>query len=68
MDFAAAPDVFPPDKLNAGVMVVRPNRAVFLSMMRRIDLPSHDGGDTGTAAAGACACAAHWCHTTSEAQ
>lgn len=45
---AAAPDVFPPDKFNAGVMVVEPDAAVFEDMMARAaELPSHDGGDTG---------------------
>lgn len=47
-DFAAAPDVFPPDKFNAGVLVLRPDRAVFEDMVSKASvLPSHDGGDTG---------------------
>ena len=45
---SAAPDVFPPDKLNAGVMVVEPASNVFEDMVSKIaELPSHDGGDTG---------------------
>ncbi|KAG5178156.1 Glycosyltransferase, family GT8 [Tribonema minus] len=48
VDFAAAPDVFPPDKFNAGVLLVKPNEAIFQDMMRKIpELPSYDGGDTG---------------------
>ena len=48
VSFAAAPDVFPPDKFNAGVLVIQPNEAVFQDMVSRIAvLPSHDGGDTG---------------------
>ncbi len=46
--FAAAPDVFPPDKFNAGVMVIRPDAAIFQDMLLKISiLRSHDGGDTG---------------------
>merc|ERR1719253_1246080 len=56
---AAAPDLFPPDKFNAGVLVVRPSRAVFDDMLSRLPhhaggpagagggLRSYDGGDTG---------------------
>jgi glycogenin glucosyltransferase len=45
---AAAPDIFPPDKFNAGVMVVRPSHSVFDSMMAQASLlTSYDGGDTG---------------------
>jgi glycogenin glucosyltransferase len=45
---SAAPDVFPPDKLNAGVMVVEPSASIFEEMMAQIEtLTSHDGGDTG---------------------
>eukprot|EP00753_Platysulcus_tardus_P010676 PLAT2954.1.p1 GENE.PLAT2954.1~~PLAT2954.1.p1 ORF type:complete len:351 (+),score=162.19 PLAT2954.1:48-1100(+) len=45
---AAAPDVFPPDCFNAGVLVVTPNAATFASMLAvTAELPSHDGGDTG---------------------
>lgn len=47
-DFAAAPDVFPPDKFNAGVMVLTPSLAVYQSMLEALPrLPSYDGGDTG---------------------
>ena len=28
-DFAAAPDVFPPDKFNAGVMLIKPSLKMF---------------------------------------
>eukprot|EP00750_Incisomonas_marina_P019116 INCI3221.3.p1 GENE.INCI3221.3~~INCI3221.3.p1 ORF type:complete len:246 (-),score=36.49 INCI3221.3:259-996(-) len=46
--FSAAPDVFPPDKFNAGVMVIKPSRERFDDMMTKVpDLDSHDGGDTG---------------------
>lgn len=57
---AAAPDIFPPDKFNAGVMVLRPSKAVFNDMMSRLPVSSlhgsavatvcnssYDGGDTG---------------------
>lgn len=48
MDFAAAPDVFPPDRFNAGVMVVAPSSAVLDDMLSKVlELPSYDGGDTG---------------------
>lgn len=46
--FAAAPDIFPPDKFNAGVLVIKPNSTVFGDMLTKIgSLPSYDGGDTG---------------------
>ena len=45
---AAAPDIFPPDKFNAGVMVVRPSKTVFENMMAQSSLLiTYDGGDTG---------------------
>lgn len=45
---AFAPDVFPPDRFNAGVIVLEPSREVFGKMLEQIpQLPSHDGGDTG---------------------
>ncbi|CAN0329506.1 unnamed protein product, partial [Laminaria digitata] len=48
VDFAAAPDVFPPDRFNAGVMVVAPSSAVLDDMLSKVsELPSYDGGDTG---------------------
>lgn len=48
VDFAAAPDVFPPDKFNAGVMVLKPCRDVFDKMMAVVHTaPSYDKGDTG---------------------
>jgi len=47
-DFAAAPDIFPPDKFNAGVLVIRPNADVFNLMLEKVNvLSSYDGGDTG---------------------
>ena len=46
--FAAAPDVFPPDKFNAGVLVLQPSGVVFQDMLSKSEsLPSYDGGDTG---------------------
>lgn len=46
--FAAAPDIFPPDRFNAGVMVIEPNAQVFRDMLAAVgNLPSYDGGDTG---------------------
>eukprot|EP00931_Biecheleriopsis_adriatica_P070286 TRINITY_DN44063_c0_g1_i1.p1 TRINITY_DN44063_c0_g1~~TRINITY_DN44063_c0_g1_i1.p1 ORF type:complete len:251 (-),score=36.41 TRINITY_DN44063_c0_g1_i1:294-1046(-) len=45
---AFCPDVFPPDKFNAGVIVLEPNGRTFQLMMEKIGvLESHDGGDTG---------------------
>ena len=45
---AAAPDTFPPDKFNAGVMVIRPSTDTFKDMMSKINvLGSYDTGDTG---------------------
>jgi glycogenin glucosyltransferase len=53
---AAAPDIFPPDKFNAGVLVLRPSRSVFDDMISRLpsevatdnrQCTSYDGGDTG---------------------
>lgn len=45
---AAAPDIFPPDKFNAGVLVVRPSQAIFDNMVAQSGLLiSYDGGDTG---------------------
>ena len=44
---SAAPDVFPPDKFNAGSWSWN-RRALFEDMLAKVDtLPSHDGGDTG---------------------
>ncbi len=48
VDFAAAPDVFPPDKFNAGVLVLKPDATVFRDMCSRLsDTYAYDGGDTG---------------------
>lgn len=45
---AAAPDMFPPDKFNSGVMVIRPSQATFDNMMgQKKLLANYDGGDTG---------------------
>eukprot|EP00985_Skeletonema_marinoi_P020591 scaffold12293_cov120-Skeletonema_marinoi.AAC.10 len=52
---AAASDIFPPDKFNAGVMVLRPSKDVFDDMISRLphstgektNCTSYDGGDTG---------------------
>jgi glycogenin glucosyltransferase len=45
---AAAPDILPPDKFNAGVLVIRPSQAVYDNMMQqRSLLTTYDGGDTG---------------------
>jgi len=45
---AAAPDIFPPDKFNAGVMIINPSSNVFADMMEKTKtLVSYDGGDTG---------------------
>merc|ERR1711920_266889 len=42
------PDVFPPDRFNAGVIVLEPSQALLAEMVAQIpNLPSHDGGDTG---------------------
>jgi glycogenin glucosyltransferase len=46
--FAASPDVFPPDKFNAGVMVITPNEDLFaLLVVASSNLTSYDDGDTG---------------------
>lgn len=45
---SAAPDIFPPDRFNAGVLVVEPSQGVFSDMISRIaDISTYDGGDTG---------------------
>eukprot|EP01069_Polyplicarium_translucidae_P001628 Polyplicarium_translucidae@DN1746_c0_g1_i1.p1 len=45
---AFAPDVFPPDRFNAGVFVCTPSVAVFSEMQNGMStMASHDGGDTG---------------------
>jgi len=47
-DFAAAPDVFPPDRFNAGVLYLRPSVETFQALCAALHtLPSYDGGDTG---------------------
>lgn len=50
VDFAAAPDVFPPDRFNAGVLLLRPDMTLFDDLVRHTNsrvLSSYDGGDTG---------------------
>ncbi|PFH34038.1 glycosyl transferase family 8 protein [Besnoitia besnoiti] len=45
---AFAPDIFPPDKFNAGVVVLKPDAGEFEKMVSALaHLPSHDGSDTG---------------------
>jgi lipopolysaccharide biosynthesis glycosyltransferase len=45
---AAAPDVFPPDRFNSGVMVIRPSRQVHKSMQDHATiLTTGDHSDTG---------------------
>ena len=40
--------MFPPDKFNAGVMVIRPDATVFADMISKVGtILSYDGGDTG---------------------
>lgn len=47
-DLAAAPDVFPPDRFNAGVLLLRPDRATYERLVALAPTaPSYDGGDTG---------------------
>ena len=47
-DLAAAPDIFPPDRFNAGVLVLRPDPLAHERLLRLAPTaPSHDGGDTG---------------------
>lgn len=47
-DFAACPDIFPPDRFNAGVLLVRPNLLLFEKLVEQSGrLESYDGGDTG---------------------
>ncbi|TNV84871.1 hypothetical protein FGO68_gene11374 [Halteria grandinella] len=48
VSFAAAPDVFPPDHFNAGVLLIKPSIEIFNDMVAKSpDMPSYDGGDTG---------------------
>ena len=48
-DFAASPDIFPPDRFNAGVLVITPSESSFQSLLSAIPTtPSYDGGDTGS--------------------
>lgn len=48
LDFAAAPDVFPPDCFNAGVMLIKPSMDFFKELLSKVEtVKSYDGGDTG---------------------
>eukprot|EP00485_Elphidium_margaritaceum_P013983 CAMPEP_0202731248 /NCGR_PEP_ID=MMETSP1385-20130828/187053_1 /ASSEMBLY_ACC=CAM_ASM_000861 /TAXON_ID=933848 /ORGANISM="Elphidium margaritaceum" /LENGTH=652 /DNA_ID=CAMNT_0049397541 /DNA_START=1 /DNA_END=1959 /DNA_ORIENTATION=- len=48
IQFAAAPDIFPPDRFNAGVLLIKPDLNVFHSLLREMGaIVSYDGGDTG---------------------
>jgi glycogenin glucosyltransferase len=45
---AACPDIFPPDKFNAGVMLISPSDALFEDLIAKTQsLITYDGGDTG---------------------
>ena len=47
---AASPDIFPPDRFNAGVMLLRPCQSVFDDILHKantFEITSYDGGDTG---------------------
>eukprot|EP01039_Chlorochromonas_danica_P006912 gene6912-7639_t len=47
-DFAACPDIFPPDRFNAGVLVIQPSEETFQRLLRlSSSTHSYDGGDTG---------------------
>ncbi|KAH9195776.1 hypothetical protein AeNC1_002239 [Aphanomyces euteiches] len=46
--FAAAPDIFPPDRFNAGVLLLHPNAELFQRLVSQsAQFQSYDGGDTG---------------------
>ena len=46
--FAAAPDLFPPDRFNAGVLLVRPSLPLYRHVLEALPVVgSWDGGDTG---------------------
>jgi len=48
VDFAAAPDVFPPDCFNAGILLVKPSIEMFKLLISKVnEIESYDGGDTG---------------------
>ena len=45
---AAAPDIFPPDKFNAGVILIEPSQKVFDDLLLKTkSIITYDGGDTG---------------------
>jgi glycogenin glucosyltransferase len=45
---AAAPDVFPPDNFNAGVLIIRPSLTKFRQILTESKkIEPYDGGDTG---------------------
>jgi len=48
LKLAAAPDVYPPDKFNAGLLLIQPGQALFDSLLATVgSIASYDGGDTG---------------------
>ena len=48
VDFAAAPDVFPPDHFNAGVLYLKPSLKRFAELLKiSKKVGCYDGGDTG---------------------
>ena len=53
--FVAAPEIFPPDTFNSGVMVLTPSLATFrLLLQLNQDIGSNDGGDQGVLNRGLC--------------
>jgi glycogenin glucosyltransferase len=45
---AAAPDIFPPDNFNAGVMLIAPSQELFIDLVSKTESTiTYDGGDTG---------------------
>ena len=49
--FAAAPDIFPPDRFNAGVLVIKPGKDVFENLLAKAKtIKSYDGGTLSVAA------------------
>jgi len=48
-ELVAAPDIFPPDKFNGGVLLLKPSQSIFQSLLSKFEnnFESYDGGDTG---------------------
>jgi len=47
-NFAAAPDMIPPDRFNSGVMAIRPDMEIFTDMRNSLGrIPSYNKGDQG---------------------